>query len=255
MSDNMSVQNTTPISPYATTSERVITTTALAGVVVVVATMLSFPLWMFSLRALGASNDVLDQTEGMLWLSFLLVPISCAGAYWLALFRLRRVKAIRTLIETFLFSLVYWLVMPMLLGLGGYALQTLQLLNQNTAISPGALGSPNLWGTIMFFGQAPGLILYVVLLALCTSGIALGSALFFASWDEVREAHLPGRGWLEFLLVLGCTTVATLLTGLTFMYLTMLSLIPVLGAILAVIAAWMTYRTLLNAGLARPTST
>jgi hypothetical protein len=68
--------------------------------------------------ALGASNDVLDKTEVLLWLSFLLVPISIAGAYWLALFRLRSVKALRTWLETFGFSLFYWLVIPILLGVG-----------------------------------------------------------------------------------------------------------------------------------------
>jgi hypothetical protein len=253
MLNDIPVQNTTPVSKYATTSERVAGTTILAGIVVVGAVMLSFPLWMFSLRAFGATNEVLDKAEGILWLSFLLLPISSAGAYWLALFRLRHIKALRTWLETFGFSLVYWLVMPILLGVGSYALQAFQLLNQNTAISPGAIGGP--WDTIMLAGEAPGLILDAVLLALGTSGIALGFALFFAKWDKVREAHLPGRGWLEFLLVLGCVTVATLLTGLAFMYLTMLSLIPVLGAILAAIAAWTTYRTLLYAGLARPTST
>ena len=252
MSDHITVQNTTPVSKYATTSERAISSTVLAGLVVVVAVILSFPLWMFSLRALGASNDALDKAEGMLWLSFLLVPICSAGAYWLALFRLRHVKALRTWLETFGFSLFYWLVMPILLGVGSYALQTFQLLNQSTAFPPGAIGGP--WNTIIFAGEAPGLILFAVLLALCTSGIGLGFGLYFARWDKVREAHLPGRGWLEFLLVLGCVTVASLLTGLTFVYLTMLSLIPFLAAILAAIAAWTTYRTLLHAGLAWPSS-
>jgi len=252
MLDNITVQNTTPVSKYATTSEQAIVTTILAGLVVVVAVLLSFPLWMFSLRVLGASNDVLDKAEGMLWLSFLLVPISSAGAYWLALFRLRSVKALRTWLETFGFSLFYWLVMPILMGVGSYALQTLQLLNQSTAFPPGSFGGP--WDNIMLAGEAPGLILFAILLALCTSGIALGFGLYFAKWDKVREAHLPSRGWLEFLLVLGCVTVASLLTGLAFVYLTMLSLIPLLAAILAAIAAWTTYRTLLKFGLARKTS-
>jgi hypothetical protein len=129
----------------------------------------------------------------------------------------------------------------------------LQPLNQPIAGSTGAIGGP--WDIIMLVSEAPGLILYAVLLALGTSGIALASALFFAKWDKVREAHLPDRGWLEFLLVLGCVTIATLLTGLAYVYITILGLIPVLGAILAVIAAWTTYRTLLYAGLARSTST
>ena len=253
MSDNMNVQNTALV-PEATTSERAITATGLAGAVVVVAVFLSFPLWWVSLRALGASNDVLDKAEGMLWLSFLLIPICSAGAYWLALFRLRRVDTKRTLIETFVFSLAYWLVMPLVLGVGLYALQTLQLLNQNTAISPGAVGSPSLVGTLAFIGEAPGLILYIVLLALCTGGIGLGAALYFASWDDVRETHLPGHGWLEILLVLGSTIVTTLLSGLAFVYLSTLSLLPILAAVLATIAAWTTYRTFRHAGLARPTS-
>jgi len=257
MLNNMSVQNSTPISKYATTSARVIRTTLVAGLFVVGTVVLSFILWMFSLRAFGASNDMLDKAEGMLWLSFLLVPIASAGAYWLALFRLRSVKRLRTWLETFVFSLVYWLVMPILLGAGLYALQALQLLNQNTAISPGAIRGP--WDNIILAGEAPGLILLAVLIARCTSGIGLGAAWSFARWDKVQEAHLHSRGWLEFLLVLGCVTIATLLTGLEFVYLTMLnttlSLIPFPAAILAAIAAWTTYRTFLHAGLARPSST
>ncbi len=180
MLNNMSVQNSTPISKYATTSARVIRTTLVAGLFVVGTVVLSFILWMFSLRAFGASNDMLDKAEGMLWLSFLLVPIASAGAYWLALFRLRSVKRLRTWLETFVFSLVYWLVMPMLLGAGLYALQALQLLNQNTAISPGAIRGP--WDNIILAGEAPGLILFAVLIALCTSGIGLGRGSSSQPW-------------------------------------------------------------------------
>jgi len=255
MSDNITVQHATPVSHYTTSAERVMTTTVVAGGAVVVVVLLSFPLWMFSLRVLGASNDILDQAEGILWLSFLLTPICCAGAYWFALFRLRHVKAIRAFIEAFVFSLLYWLAMPLLLGAGSYVLQALQLLNQSTALSPGSVGTPNIGATLTFFAHAPGLILYMVLLALCASGIGLGAALFFASWDKVREVHLPGHGWLQFLLVLGCSIAATLLTGLAFVYLTMLSLLPLLAAVLATLAAWTTYRTFLHAGLARPSST
>jgi hypothetical protein len=252
MYQNIPVQHTTLDSKYATTSERVITTTIVAGVAVVVAVMLAFPLWMFSLRALGASDEMLDKGEGFLWLAFMLVPISSAGVYWQALFRLRSVKALRTWLETLGFCLLYWIVMPIVLGAGLYALQALQMLNQSTAISPGAISSP--WVNLLLAGEIPGVILYIVLLALLSSGIGLGSALYFARWDKVREALLPSRGWLEFLLVLGCATVAALLMGLAFVYLTMLSLIPLLAAILAAIAAWTTYRTFLNAGLAGPSS-
>jgi hypothetical protein len=223
------MQNTTRISTSATTSAQAVGTTLVAGVLVGGAVLLSIPLYMFSLWVFGASNDVLDKAEGILWISILFVPISCAGAYWLALFRLRSVKSFRTLLETFGFSLVCWLVMPILLGAGLSALKAL-------------IGGP--WDNIMLVGEAPGLILYIVLMALCTSGIALGAARFFAWWYLVREAHLPSRGWLEFLLVLGSVTLATLLTGLTFVYLAGLSLVPVLGAMLAGIAAWTTYRTL-----------
>ncbi|HXX78468.1 MAG TPA: hypothetical protein VEI53_08265 [Ktedonobacteraceae bacterium] len=257
MSDNITVQHTTPVSSheYATDSGRALTTTGLAGGVVILADLLSFPLWMFSMRVTGASNDILDQAEGILWLSFLLTPICCAGAYWFALFRLRHVKAIRAFIETFVFSLLYWLAMPFVLGAGSYVLQTLQLLNQSTALSPGSVATPNLGATLTFIAHAPGLILYMVLLALCASGIGLGAALFFASWDRVREAQLPGHGWLEIVLVPGSAIVATLLSGLAFVYLIMLSLLPILAAVLATIAAWTTYRTLLHAGLAKPSST
>ena len=44
MYQNILVQHTTVDSKYATTSERVITTTIVAGVAVVVAVMLAFPL-------------------------------------------------------------------------------------------------------------------------------------------------------------------------------------------------------------------
>ncbi len=142
------------------------------------------------------------------------IPISSAGAYWLALFRLRRVQALRTWLEALGFCLIYWLVMPILLGIGSYALQTFQLLNQSTAISPGAIGGP--WDNIMLAGEIPGLILYAVLLALGTSGIALGSALFFARWDKVREAHLPSRAWLEFFSCLWWrSTYTSITTGRT----------------------------------------
>ena len=166
-------------------------------------------------------------------------------------------KVLRTWLETFGFSLVYWLVLPILLGAGLYALQALHLLNQNTGISPGTIEGP--WYILLLVGEAPGLILYAVLQAVSTSGIALGSAVLFAKWDKVREAHLKSRAWLEFLLVLGCVTIATLLTGLAFVYLTMLnttlSLIPFSAAMLAGIAAWTTYRTFLHAGLTAPSAT
>lgn len=255
MSDHISIQHTTSFSPYDITPERAITTTVLAGGVVIVAILLSFPIWGFSLQLLGASNDVLDQSEGMLWLSVILIPIASAGAYWLALLRLRKVKTVRALLETFGLSLLYWLAMPIVLNLGAYALQSLQLLNQNTVISPGALGTPNLPDTVMFIEKAPGLILYIVLMALCTCAIGLCAALFFARWDKVRESHLHSHGWLGGLLVLGCAIVATLLTGLAFMYLETLGLIPVPGALLASIAAWTTYRTLRRAGLVSASST
>ncbi len=242
MLNSTPMQNTTRISTDATTSAQAVGTTLVAGVLVGGAVLLSLPLYMFSLWVFGASNDVLDKAEGILWLSFLLVPIASAGAYWLALFRLRRVTALRTWLETLGFSLLYWLVMPIVLGLGSYALQALHLLNQNTFVSPGAVGGP--WDTVLLVGEAPGLILYAVLLALGTSAIAFGAARYFAWWYLVREAHLKGHGWLEFLLVLLSSMVVTLLAGVEFMYLTMLSLVPVLGAMLAGIAAWTTYRTL-----------
>jgi len=251
MSDNMRVQNAAPLFE-ATTSERAITATGLAGAAVVVAMLLAFPLWGLSLRSLGASDEMLDKGEGFLGLAFLLVPISSAAVYWLALFRLRSVKALRTWLETLGFCLLYWMVMPIVLGAGLYALQALQMLDQSTAISPGAISSP--WVNIILAGEIPGVILYIVLLALLTSGIGLVAALYFASWDDVRGIHLPGHGWLEMLLVLGCTLVATLLSGLAFVYLSTLSLLPILAAVLATIAAWTTYRTFRHAGLARPTS-
>ena len=229
MLDNITVQNTTPVSKYATTSERVISTTIVAGVVVVVAVMLSFPLWMFSLRALGASDEMLDKAEGFLWLAFLLVPISSAGSLLAGAVQVAQCKSV-----THLAGNVG--VLLALLDCDAHRIGSRALCSASLAtcsikaqqFHQVQLSSP--WVNLLLAGEIPGLILYIVLLALLTSGIGLGSALYFARWDKVREAHLPSRGWLEFLLVLGCATVAALLTGLAFVYLTMLSLIPLLAS-------------------------
>jgi hypothetical protein len=250
MLGNISDHRTTPVAQTATTVGQAIGTTLLAGVCAVGAVLLSFLLWMATLRVFGASNEVLDNTEGLL----LYVPIVCAGAYWLALFRLRCMKAFRTWLETFGFSLLYWLVLPIVLGVGLSALQAWHLYNQNAGIPPGNLESP--WYLLPIVGEAPALILYAVLQAVCTSAIALGSALLFAKWDTVRQAHLPGHGWLEFLLVLGCGTITTLLTVLVAMYVEgyAVFLVAVPAAALAGIAAWTAYRRLRRAGLTAPSS-
>ena len=126
--------------------------------------------------------------------------------------------------------------------------------SKKPGIPLGNLDSP--WYLLPLVGEAPELILYAVLQAVCTSAIALVSAWLFAKWDKVREAHLPGHGWLEFLLVLGCVTITTLLTVLLAMYVEgyAVFLVAVPAAALAGIAAWTTYRMLRRAGLTAPSS-
>jgi len=130
---------------------------------------------MFSMWALGASNDVLDKTEVLLWLSFLLVPISIAGAYWLALFRLRSVKALRTWLETFGFSLFYWLVIPILLGVGSANLATSQ--------SKHGLWSRFIWRSMGYYHA-------------CRRGTGVDPVRNLAAWTTYRtllKAWLAGK--------------------------------------------------------------
>jgi hypothetical protein len=214
---------------------------------VVAALPITIGVWFLSMT--GEPGEAMDKAEAMLWLYFLLVPIGIAGAYWLSLVRMRRVEALRTWLEALGFSFAYLLVMPVLLGVGSYVLHTLHLPNLGASSNP--------WSALVLFVDIPALILYALLEALLTSGIALGVAARFTDWRKVRAAHLAGHGWLDVLLVLGSVTVVTLLTGVAFAYFqdAFFIFVPVPGAILVGIASWMMYRTLQKAELARSTST
>ena len=255
MLNSTPVQNThTPFSDD-TTSVPAFATLFIALLVLGAGSVAVLPItvgvWFLSM--IGEPNEVMDKAEALLWLYFLLAPIGIAGAYWLSLFRLRHVEALRTWLEALGFSFAYLLVMPVLLGVGSYVLQTLHL--------PSLGESSNPWSALPLFVDIPALILYALLEALVISGIALGVATKFTDWHGVRVEHLPGRVWLDVLLVLGCVTVVTLLTGLAYAFFQGASLvfilIPVPGVIIAGIASWTTYRALQKAELARqiPTKT
>jgi hypothetical protein len=116
-----------------------------------------------------------------------------AGTYWLSLLRLRQVETFRVWLEAAGLALIYLLGMPLLMGSGGYALQALHLLDPSTGNNPAVF--------LTLFGEVPALLLFAVLLTLVTSGMALGFAVKFADWHDVRYADLPGRGWLDFLML------------------------------------------------------
>ncbi len=254
--------NITPVqsthTPFSddTPSSKALACTGLLGAAALGALLITFGAWFISM--FGESGEVMDKTAAALLFYFMLVPITVAGAYWLSLFRLRHVEVLRTWLEALVFSFFFLLVIHVLLGAGAYVLQLQHL--------PSFGDSSNQWVALVLYVEIPALILYALLEALVTSGIALGVAPMFTDWRKVRAAHLPGRGWLDFLLVLGCVTVVALLMGLAFVYfytffqdaftlLLLLVLILVPGAIVASIASWTTYRTLQKAELARPTRT
>ncbi len=101
------------------------------------------------------------------------------------------------------------------------------------------------------------MILYVLILVLGTATIALGFASLFARWHEVRLAHLPGSGWLDFLVVLGVGSVVLLLTGLAFASVPekffVIYIVP--GAIMCTLASWWMYRTMFKAWQNMPATT
>ena len=251
MLDSTTTQNTTnPVSDNTSsvpTFASLFTAMLVLAAGVLIALLVTLGVWFISM--IGEPGGVMDKAEAMLWLYFLLVPIAIAGAYWLSLFKLRHVEALHTWLEALGFSFVFLLVIPVFMGIGGYVLHILQL--------PSFGDSPNPWAALVLFVTIPALILYALLELLVTSGIAVGVAAAFANWRKVRAEHLSGRGWLEFLLVLGCVTVVALLTGLAFVYFqdAFFILIPVPGAIVAGIASWTMYRTLKKAELVRPTPT
>ncbi len=231
--------------PTPVSGDKVLMALLVLGVGAVAGAITILPAWFLSMSVIPA--EVIDKAEVMLWLYFLLVPIATAGAFWIQLFRLRSVKGRRSWLEALGFSFVFLLVMPILLGMGAYALQMQHL--------PSFGDSSNPWSAFVLYVQAPTLMLYALLEALITSGVAYGSAKLFADWDMIRDKKLPGRAWLEFLLVFGCVTLAAFLTGLAFVFcnafwqdafgsMFMYVFIPVPGLIVACIASWTTYRRL-----------
>jgi hypothetical protein len=240
MLDVTPIQKKTPSFYGYTTPVRVIAITVMLGMAALLALLPTAVLWMISLGFFGTTPALLDKAEAMLWLSFLLVPLAIAGTYWLSLLRLRQVETFRAWLEAAGLALIYLLGMPLLVGSGGYALQALHLLDPSTGNNPAVF--------LTLFGEVPALLLFAVLLTLVTSGIALGFALKFADWHEVRYADLPCRGWLDFLLVLGSISVAALLAGLVFLYLPaglgLYISVALPGAIIGTIASWRTYHVL-----------
>jgi hypothetical protein len=256
-----SMLNNTPVhstsTPFSndTPASKAFVSIALLGGAAIGAVLITFVAWFLSMT--GEPGEAMDKAAAALFFYLMLAPIALAGAYWLSLFRLRQVKALRTWLEALGFSFVFLPGMHILLGVGAYVLQLLHL--------PSFGDSANPWAGLVLYVEVPALLLYALLVALATSGLALGIAVMFTDWHNVRAAHLPGRGWLDCLLVLGCVTLVALLTGLAFVYCyayfqdafipLLVVLIAVPGAMVASLAAWTTSRTLQKAVPVKPTPT
>src|SRR5271157_45382 len=88
-------QNNT--NTFYTDTTRATWTTVGLGAGAFIALLLAYPLWMALLG--DAPFDTLYAAHPMLRLYSLIVPLAIAGAYWLALLRLRRVRALQTWFE------------------------------------------------------------------------------------------------------------------------------------------------------------
>jgi hypothetical protein len=108
MLNNTTLQNDTDTqnntNTFYTDPTRATWTTVGLGVGAFVALVLAYNLWWALLG--NASFDTLNAAYPMLQLYSLIVPIAIAGAYWLALLRLRRVRALQTWLETVGLSLL-----------------------------------------------------------------------------------------------------------------------------------------------------
>ncbi len=246
MFNNTAIQNNTDTenktNTFYTNPTRAAWTTVGLGVSAFVALLLAYSLWMALMNE--APLDTRLAAYSMLKLYGLIVPIAIAGAYWLALLRLRRVGALQTWFEALGLSLLYFVGIGALMGVGSYYLT-------GYALAP-TLDQP--WWVFTLFSEVPQMILYVLILVLGAPTIALAFALLFARWHEVRLAHLPGSGWLDFLVVLGVSSVVLLLAWLAYTYVPF-AYIPenffatfiVPGAIMCILVSWWMYRTMFKA--------
>ena len=249
MFNNTTLQNDTDTqnntNTFYTDTTRATWTTIGLGVGAFVALVLAYPLWMALVN--DSPFDARNAAHSMLKLYGLIVPIAIAGAYWLALLRLRRVGALQAWFETIGLSFLYFIGIGALMGVGSYYLT-------GYALAP-TLDQP--WWVFTLFSQVPQMILYALILLLGCATIALGFAWLFARWHEARLAHLPGSGWLDFLLVFGVGSVVLLLTGLTFAYIPenffMLFIVP--GATMSTLVSWWMYRTMFKAWQNMPAPT
>ncbi len=249
MFNNTAVKNDTDTqnntNMFYTDPTRATWTTVGLGVGAFVALLLVYPLWMALLG--DAPFDTLNKAYPMLRLYHLIVPVAIAGAYWLALLRLRRVGALQTWLEAVGLSLLYFAGIGALMGVGSYYLTRYYL--------PPMLDQP--WWVFTLFGEVPQMILYVLLLVFGSATIALGFASLFARWREVRLVHLPGSGWRDFLLAFGVGSVLLFLTGLAFAYAPdkFFEIFMVPGAIACTLVSWWMYRTLFRAWQNLPATT
>jgi hypothetical protein len=241
MLNNTALQNDTETqnntNTFYTNPTRATWTTVGLGVGAFIALVLTNYLWWASTG--NASFDTLTTTYPILQLYSIIVPIAIAGAYWLALLRLRRVSVLQTWLETVGLSLVYFVVIGALMGVGNYYLRGYYL--------PPTLEHP--WWVFTAFSEVPLMILYALILVLGVPTIALGFASMFARWHDVRLVHLPSNGWLDFLVVLGIGSLALLLIGLAFAYIPekffLIFILP--GAIMSIFVSWWMYRTMFKA--------
>ena len=249
MLNNTTLQNDTDTqnntNTFYTDPTRATWTTVGLGVGAFVALVLAYNLWWALLG--NASFDTLNAAYPMLQLYSLIVPIAIAGAYWLALLRLRRVRALQTWLETVGLSLLYFVGIGTLMGVGNYYLRGYYL--------PPTLEHP--WWVFTAFSEVPLMILYALMLVLGVPTIALGFASMFARWHDVRLVHLPSNGWLDFLVVLGIGSVALLLIGLAFASIPekffLIFILP--GAIMSTLVSWWMYRTMFKAWQNIPATT
>jgi len=235
LQNDIETQNNT--NTFYTNPTRATWTTVGLGVGAFIALVLTYYLWWALMG--NASFDTRTAAYPILQLYSIIVPIAIAGAYWLALLRLRRVRALQSWLETVVLSLLYFVVIGTLMGVGNYYLRGYYL--------PPTLDNP--WWVFTAFSEAPLMILYALILVLVVPTIALGFASMFARWHEARLVHLPSNGWLDFLVVLGIGSVALLLTGLAFAYIPekffLIFILP--GAIMSILVSWWEYHTMFKA--------
>jgi hypothetical protein len=252
MLNNNTLQNDTNTqnNTFYTDTTRATWTTVGLGVGAFVALLLVYPLWMALLN--DAPFKTLYLAYPMFKLYRLLVPLAIAGAYWLALLRLRRVGVLRAWLETVGLSLLYFVGTGALMGVGSYYLAGYDL--------PPTLYNP--WWVFTTFTEVPQMMLFALILVAGCATIALGFAPLFARWHEVRLAHLPGSGWRDFLIVFGVGSVVLLLMGLAFPRLAFASLpenffilFIVPGAIASILVSWWMYRTMFKAWQNMPATT